>query len=151
MKSVLYLSIVLVFLSISSESFAHGVRGTIVSNAGILVSVEYDDGEPLGYGAVDIFCSDEKLPFQTGRTDRNGRFIFLPDKPGDWQVIVKDAMGHQLRLKADIDENNVILIHNDNSLQQYPRYLKALTGIALLSVIFSFLFFLKVKFAFPGN
>ncbi len=83
----------------------HGVRGRIGSETSILVEVEYDDGEPVSYAAVEVLNLKEKIPFQTGRTDRNGRFLFLPDKPGEWKVVVNDEMGHRVALKTTIDKN----------------------------------------------
>lgn len=55
----------------------------------------------MSYAAVEVFFNKEKLPFQNGRTDQNGRFLFLPDKNGQWQVKVNDGMGHQLTVETD--------------------------------------------------
>jgi len=80
---------------------SHGVRGRISSGKGMLVQIEYDDGEPMSYSSIEIFDSEKKLPFQSGRTDRNGRFLFYPDKMGDWKVVVNDGLGHRIALTAN--------------------------------------------------
>jgi len=54
----------------------------------------YDDGEPMSYSAVEIKGPDSDIAFQTGRTDRNGLMMSQPDRPGPWQAVVSDGMGH---------------------------------------------------------
>ena len=84
-------------------SWAHGTRGFCEPAEGIRVKAEYDDGEPMSYAAVEVSLAGEKLAFQKGRTDRNGVFLFAPDRPGKWRIIVNDEMGHRLVLGRDID------------------------------------------------
>jgi nickel transport protein len=62
--------------------YGHGARGE-VGSGGIVVSAEYDTGEPMSYAKVKISAPGAELTFQSGRTDRNGRFCFFPDGPGD--------------------------------------------------------------------
>ncbi len=145
---IIFLCIAVLNLVINDDIFAHGIRGEIISKTGTLVKAEYDDGESMSYAAVEIFCCEKKLPYQTGRTDRNGQFLFLPDKPGIWDITVKDDMGHQLQLKTSIGENNLVRESRDNHLQSCTRYQKALTGIAVLSIIFSFFYWWKGRKGF---
>lgn len=85
---------------------AHGVDGTIAPARGFCVTVLYDDGEPMSYAAVEITPPDAGIGFQTGRTDRNGRFMFQPDGNGIWHVSVKDGMGHGVSLDLEVDTSN---------------------------------------------
>ena len=39
--------------------------------------------------------ADTEEEFQTGRTDANGVFAFVPDTAGEWGFIVDDGMGHR--------------------------------------------------------
>ena len=43
---------------------AHGVRGK-VGKGGIVVTAQYDTGEPMSYSKVDISAPNSKLPFQS--------------------------------------------------------------------------------------
>jgi nickel transport protein len=80
---------------------------------------------------------NEELPFQTGRADRNGLFLFLPDQPGDWKVIARDGMGHRLAVKPIIDEGmnpNKTGGQTDGAVDGgfLPRYEKAFMGLSLI-------------------
>ena len=118
---------------------AHGVEGYVEMAAGASVKANYDDGEPMAYAAVEVMPAGAKLAFQTGRTDRNGYFIFRPDGPGLWQVVINDGMGHRLALEyevaADPDAAPVAAestppppVHVDGS----TRALKIVTGLAVI-------------------
>jgi nickel transport protein len=82
--------------------WGHGTEGLVEKGEGLLVSAGYDDGEPMSYAEFKILGPDSDIPFQKGRTDRNGRLMFRPDKKGLWQIIVSDGMGHRLALKREI-------------------------------------------------
>ncbi len=63
------------------------------------VSVEfyYSTGEPMAFAEVMVFSpADSQVEHQNGRADRRGRFSFYPDCPGQWQIRVKDGMGHSV-------------------------------------------------------
>lgn len=142
---ILSMAFILTFAHICS---AHGVSGSIVEKTGFLVMVEYDDGEPMAYASMEIHNLKEKLPFQSGWTDKNGRFMFLPDAPGEWQVVVSDGMGHQVALNASVTENMVMsreMDQNDGIShgRSFSRYENALMGISVIFNIFGFLFWWK--------
>lgn len=81
---------------------AHGTGGRLDEAGGIRLLAEYDDGEPMSYAEVEVRAPEDNPVFQTGRTDRNGVFLFLPDHGGKWRVTVNDGMGHQLVLAREI-------------------------------------------------
>ena len=57
----------------------------------------FADGEVLAYVQAEVFSpADAKIPYQKGRTDRNGWLAFVPDVPGKWRVKIIDATGHGL-------------------------------------------------------
>jgi nickel transport protein len=56
----------------------------------------------MSFAQVDIAAPDGKPGFQSGRTDRNGMFLFLPDGDGKYRVTVGDDMGHRLVLAKTI-------------------------------------------------
>lgn len=116
---------------------AHGVRGEIASG-GIVVIAEYDTGEPMDYAKVDISAPNSKLPFQSGRTDRNGRFCFFPDSKGNWKVVVDDEMGHRLEVKVTLDEDMKLKTQQTGRFagSSLTRYEKALMGICVIFGIF---------------
>ena len=99
MKQILA-GIVLAVLAVST-AWGHGTEGEIKPAQGILVFAAYDDGEPMSYAAIEITGPDSPVPFQKGRTDRNGRFMFSPDRKGTWQIAVNDQLGHRLAMSFE--------------------------------------------------
>lgn len=86
-----------------SPGHCHGVDGHVkAARGGYQVTAVYDDGEPMSYAAVEILSPGEQIAFQKGRTDRNGIMMFLPDRPGPWQAIVSDGMGHRLAMDVEV-------------------------------------------------
>jgi len=88
MKPKIVTIIVLIFI-FPVSLHTHGVRGK-VGKGRIVVIAQYDTGEPMSYAKVEISAPNSKLPFQSGRINRNGRFCFFPDTPGTWKVVVNE-------------------------------------------------------------
>ena len=125
-------------IAISSSLYAHGVRGK-TGKGGIVISAEYTTGEPMSYAKVVITAPDKKIPFQIGRTDRNGRFCFYPDMPGKWKVVVEDGIGHRLEMNLSIKyiEHFETSENIESSLEKYiSKYLRAISGISIIFGIF---------------
>lgn len=60
-----------------------------------VVSFSYSDGHPASYAEVTVWSPiDKKIEFQNGRTDKNGRFAFIPDASGVWRIVLTDGRGH---------------------------------------------------------
>jgi len=133
----MFLIATLAFL-LPSPLFAHGVKGT-VKEGGLVVTAQYDTGEAMSYARVKISAPDAKLLFQSGRTDRNGRFCFFPDAPGEWQVAVDDEMGHRLEVMVPVNEAMELKTnqrHGSRAEGSLSRYEKALMGISIIFGIF---------------
>jgi len=87
------------FFFLITSPLAHGVRGLPYRGEALGVEAFYSDGTPMAYAKVKIYFDKEKIPFQTGVTDRNGRFLFAPDRKGTYQIIINDGEGHLLEMK----------------------------------------------------
>ena len=125
---------------------AHGVRGKVAAG-GMAVCAQYDTGEPMSYAMVKISAPGAKLPFQSGRTDKNGRFCFFPDTPGEWKVVVDDEIGHRLEVKVPVDETMNLKTDQDpgRSESNLTKYEKALMGISIIFGIFGIFLWWKGK------
>ncbi len=89
----------------SKTGQSHSVHGETGSGSeSLCTSATYDDGEPMSYASVEITAPNAKIPFQTGRTDRNGYFCFRPDTTGRWKITIKDADGHFVRLGTKVSK-----------------------------------------------
>jgi nickel transport protein len=120
---------------------AHGVQGT-VENGGIVVMAQYDTSEAMSYARVSIEAPEAKLPFQSGRTDRNGRFCFFPDTTGEWKVVVDDEMGHRLEVNVSVDEAMKFKTEpaSGGPKSSLSKYEKALIGIGIIFGVTGFIF-----------
>lgn len=126
---------------------AHGVQG-IVENGGLVVTAQYDTGEAMSYARVNIAAPAAKLPFQSGRTDRNGRFCFYPDVIGEWKVVVDDEIGHRLEVMVPVNEAMELKTdkrHGGRAECSLSRREKALMGISIIFGIFGVFFWWKGK------
>ena len=60
----------------------------------------------MNYLEAKVFSpADEKIAYQSGRTDEGGRFAFTPNKPGTWRVIVSDEDGHRAEATVNVTED----------------------------------------------
>ena len=142
----MFLIATLAFL-LPSPLFAHGVKGT-VKEGGLVVTAQYDTGEAMSYARVKILAPGAKLTFQSGRTDRNGRFCFFPDAPGDWKVVVDDEMGHRLEVIVPVNEAKELKTDKQaggSAESSLSRYEKALMGLSIIFGISGIFFWWKGK------
>jgi len=142
----MFLIATLAFL-LPSPLFAHGVKG-MVKEGGLVVTAQYDTGEAMSYARVRISVPGAKLPFQSGRTDRNGRFCFFPDAQGDWKVVVDDEMGHRLEVMVPVNEAMELKTDKQaggSAESPLSRYEKALMGISIIFGISGVFFWWRGK------
>ena len=96
----------LIFL-LAGEIFAHGTGYRQSSLRAVAFEFMYSTGEAMSYREARVFSpKDDKFAYQSGRTDENGRFSFVPDTAGKWRVIVRDEEGHQCTAEIDITPQN---------------------------------------------
>lgn len=87
---------------------AHGVAHEVLETA-TGVQATYADGTPMEYCDVAVFSpASGDVEFQTGTTDRHGRFAFVPDTFGAWKVTVDDGMGHRVTAEVTVDSLGVV-------------------------------------------
>lgn len=132
MKKKIFFVISFVFLV--KQCFAHNV-GYLVFKNGIGIKVFYEDinKTPMSYAEVKVYSpEDKKTEYQSGITDKNGCFVFCPDRPGKWRIEVNDGMGHGVVKELEILENFTIQMED---MYQLSLWKKVLVGI---STIFGF-------------
>jgi nickel transport protein len=107
-----------------------------VEQKGVAVRVFYAAEDPASYSEFEIYGPGDKLPHQTGRTDKNGFVCFIPDRQGIWKVKVLGESSHgfhgvTVEVKVDKDLN----------LESFKKplaatYSKLITGISLIIGLF---------------
>ncbi len=127
---------------------AHGTGYRQLSNAkAISVEFYYSTGEPMLFAEVFVFSpQDKQMEFQNGRTDKKGRFSFYPDCSGNWQIIVKDGMGHSVNTSFDVenskDNNNPTILKTSKKM---PLPQSIITGIGIIFGLFGTMALLSKK------
>lgn len=144
MKKLLCLeTIVILFLFFGirvGHLWAHGVEYQI-DPGGLTITVWYEGlkSTPMSNAFVKVFAPGENAEFQKGRTDRNGRFSFFPDRPGKWTITINDEHGHGVVAEVVVDEELKPLSQTQSLL---PIYLKLLIGVSVIFGIFGLVSFL---------
>lgn len=143
----------LIFL-FEGKSFAHGTGYRQINLKAIPLEFFYSTGEKMSYREVKVFSpKDSKFPIQTGRTDEEGRFAFIPDVSGDWKVIVRDEEGHQCEAKINLtslSSDDDISPHRggeSNNVARGSMVKEAILGVSLIfnMAVFVILFRRKIN------
>jgi len=119
LKKILFL-VVLLCLCFLKELFAHEVNYQVEEAKGVCVSFFFAGGEPMNYAEIEVYESEEKIPFQKARADKNGIFCFMPDKKGIWKVRAQGETEHGLHA-AEV----AIKVKEDLSIEGFKKPLVA--------------------------
>lgn len=100
----------LAFLLLLSWTFAlmaHDLQTRVeISPPYVVLTAQYEGIEAASFIAVTVHpppsAGIKADAYQTGHTDYNGRFVFIPSAPGLWRVVLDDELGHRTELTADI-------------------------------------------------
>ncbi len=80
----------------ATAALAHGVHADLLEG-GTGVRARFDTGEPMAFADVKVFAPDApNEAWLESTTDPEGRFVFVPPRPGVWRIAVDDGMGHAL-------------------------------------------------------
>jgi nickel transport protein len=112
---------------------AHSIRYEI-GTGGIVAQAFFDDQQPAKGLSVSVFVPDSFDKFQTGKTDLNGRFVFFPDRPGDWEMLIFDQMGHRLEIKIPVNE--AMKTEGKSAKDAGNPCLKIVIGVAVILIFF---------------
>lgn len=90
---------ILVLFSFSTETQAHGINfETAQESPVVIVKAYFSRASPVAGALVEVYAPGDEQPYQTGRSDAEGYFAFLPDRLGEWSVRVDDERGHAGRV-----------------------------------------------------
>lgn len=128
--------------------YAHGVQHHIwVGGVGVEahheVLVEGESEIPLSDAAVQIYRPGQmKDPFQTGKTDVHGIFMFRPDTVGVWTVKFLDETGHGKVIEVPVNELNSVELDPGSEVGSWRD---VLSGLGFIILVFGLWIFLKKK------
>ncbi|MGQ9619299.1 MAG: hypothetical protein ACUVUG_10115 [Candidatus Aminicenantia bacterium] len=133
MKKAIFM---ILFLS-KALLFPHEVLFEKVKKEPVVLKFYFADGTSLSYANYEIFAPGDKIPYQKGRTDRNGYLSFVPNTEGEWRVKVIEESGHGLETRINIFRVNRI---EERSNFRSKELFKFFGGILFISLLF-FLFY----------
>lgn len=77
---------------------AHEVHHTIETTGAVALRLSYADGKPFTFEAFEAYAEGKDVPAQVGRTDEQGRAVFVPGDIKRWRVKAFSADGHGVDL-----------------------------------------------------
>jgi nickel transport protein len=116
-----------------------------VQQQGMAVRIFYAPDDPASYSEFEVFGPGDRLPHQTGRTDKNGFACFIPDRQGVWKVKVLGESSHGFH-----GVTTEIKVDKDLNLESFKKplaaaYTKLVTGISLIIGLFGLYAFIKSR------
>ncbi|HEU0071554.1 MAG TPA: hypothetical protein VFS04_09680 [Alphaproteobacteria bacterium] len=131
MRLIAAAAVVVVPLLWGGTASAHALSHKVQSEgASVVVSMSYTDGSIPRFSSIRVFSpADPKQPFQIGRSDDAGRFVFLPTAPGVWRVQFEDdgEDGHKAEFPVEVGRI---------SAAHLPGWQKWLLALSLVANIF---------------
>jgi nickel transport protein len=122
---------------------AHDLQHSVEGAPAIVIKLFYLDNHPFAFEAYEIYREGEKLPYQVGRTDSQGRIAFLPDRAGAWRVKAFSEDGHGLDFKLATDAAAAL---SGSEKPAFERYSRVAVGVAIILGLFGLLsLFVKRK------
>lgn len=97
------MSKLLLFLALSwcGTALAHELQHSVESAGAVVLHLNYADGKPFSFEAYELYADGERIPAQVGRTDAQGRVVFLPGAAKQWRARAFSADGHGVDLRFD--------------------------------------------------
>jgi nickel transport protein len=114
---------------------AHSVEYQ-VENRGISARFFFLPNDPASYSGYEILGPGDEIPYQKGRTDKNGVVSFLPDRPGKWTIKLtaeSEHGGHAASVEIQVKEG---LLMESFSKPLVAAHAKFFVGAGLLMGVF---------------
>lgn len=88
-------------ISQSGMVWAHEVHHAIETASAVAIRLTYADGKPFAFEAFEAYPEGKDIPAQVGRTDDQGRAVFVPGETKRWRIKAFTADGHGVDLRID--------------------------------------------------
>ncbi|MGB0562297.1 MAG: carboxypeptidase-like regulatory domain-containing protein [Spirulinaceae cyanobacterium] len=145
-------SIGLCWLALSPESLAHQSQVSVERLAAVEITATYGSDQPMRQAQVSVYSpADLQTPWQTGQTNAQGQYRFIPDQDGDWEVKVRQA-GHGVVMQVPVTQDVTTLPNTVQTPTDGPHESPLRQGLMALSVLWgcvgtAFFFSRKVQHA----
>ena len=126
----------LLCLLAACATHAHDLQHTVTAAQAVVIRMFYVDNTPFSFEGYEIYRDGEKLPYQVGRTDSQGRIAFLPDRAATWRVKAFSEDGHGQDFKLTTDAAAILTGAEKPAFERYGRIG---VGVAVILGLFGFL------------
>ncbi len=123
-------------LCLAHPATAHDLQYAVSGANAVVVKLFFVDNAPFSFEGYEIYRAGEKLPYQVGRTDSQGRIAFLPDRAGNWRIKAISEDGHGLDFTLKTDAAAQVAAADKPA---YERYGRIFVGIGVILGLFGFL------------
>ena len=115
------------------EAVAHDLQHRIEEGAAISIKLFFADGNEFSFESYEIYRGGDEIPFQVGRTDIQGRVVFIPDRAGTWRLKAFSEDGHGTDLSFTTGGEGGLEGANEPFLE---RHLRIIVGVSVIFGIF---------------
>jgi nickel transport protein len=121
---------------LATPTHAHDLQYTTSSAQAVVLRLTYTDARPFAFEGYEVYRQGDKLPYQVGRTDGQGRVAFLPDRAGAWRVKVFSEDGHGQEVTLSTAAAAQVTTTDKPVFERYGRIV---AGVALILGLFGFI------------
>jgi nickel transport protein len=114
----------------------HEIRCAVEERQSIVITVTEEDGTPCAGMSYIISPKEGGKSVQSGRTDIQGRVVFVPESGGSWKLNAFSEHGHGTEVSFVSGEQDVLL---SSEKPFFDRYARPITGVSLIFGIFGVL------------
>ena len=115
---------------------AHGLQYSAGQGEAVVLRLFHTDDSGFAFESYEIYRDGESRPYQSGRTDGQGRIAFLPDAAASWRLLAFSDDGHGLDIRFTTDAAARL---SGLGKPFYERHARLFLGVALILGLFGFL------------
>ena len=115
------------------QAMAHDLQHQIDEGAAVSVKLFFADGSDFAFESYEVYRAGDEIPFQVGRTDLQGRVVFLPDRAGTWRIKVFSEEGHGADFSFTTGAKGGV---EDVSQPFFERHLRIVVGVSVIFGVF---------------
>jgi nickel transport protein len=125
----------LVMLGGVPPAIAHGSSLDVSLRQSVEITATYESGDPMDEAQVSVYAPDDlETPWQTGLTDDQGRFQFVPDQAGQWDVKVRKA-GHGSLVTVPVNTTTTTEASVASVASESSSYSPAQKGMMAIAIV----------------
>jgi nickel transport protein len=115
------------------EAPAHDLQHNIEEGEAVSIKLFFADGNEFSFESYEVYRAGDEIPFQVGRTDIQGRVVFIPDRAETWRLKVFSEDGHGADFSFTTGGEGGVEGANEPFLE---RHLRIIVGVSVIFGVF---------------